>query len=86
MWAGGWVARGCVRPSPVSPSPHCHPSAEVPQREEAAGFCHGRQLTSLNNENPRTPPPPRKQARTSGGESWDPPPCALGHELTCAPS
>ena len=37
------------------------PTEEVPQRDEAAGFCHGRQLTSLNNENPRTPPPENKQ-------------------------
>ena len=53
-------------------------TAEVPQREEAAGVCHGRQLTFPNNENLRMPPLPRKTSKNLRGRELGPSPMRPG--------
>ena len=79
---------GCWTPTPAE-----FP-AVVPSALRLPGFCHGRPLTSQRHAPLAVaffqilrvePPPPPTNTRTTGGESWDPSPCAPGHEPTCAP-
>ena len=67
-------------------TPANHPpthSGGSPARRGRLGFAMGGSSPPKTLETACPPPPPQEQpARTSGGESWDPPPCALGHEPT----
>ena len=77
---GGGGGRGGEPRRPRS-RPRLPCSGGSPERRGRLGFAVGGS-SPPKTRNTATPPPPQQQSRTSGGESWDPPPCALGHELT----